>query len=159
MALRPRRGLPQIFIPSSLTLTGLAYDASGNLTNDGTHAYTFDGDENLTAVDSGNSASYTFDAEGKRVGKSVHSAWTQYVFFGGEVIAENRSSGWSDYVYANGGRLARATGTASTGTVYYHGDHLGTARMETNAAGTVIAQCTYAPFGQVVTCPTDDGAN
>lgn len=31
--------------------------------------------------------------------------------------------------------------------------------METNAAGTVIAQCTYAPFGQVVTCPTDDGAN
>ena len=144
---------------NQLTNGGQTYDPSGQMTSDGTHSYTFDAEDDLTAVDGGGTAKYTYDAEGNRARKDAGSSWTQYVFFGGAVIAENTPSGWTDYVFANGQRLARATGSSSSGTVYYHVDHLGTTRIETDASGNVLAECTYAPFGQVISCSPDDAAN
>lgn len=144
---------------NQLTNGGQTYNASGQMTGDGTHSYTFNAEDELTAVDGGGTATYTYDAEGNRVRKDVGSSWTQYVFFGGQVIAENTASGWTDYVFANDQRLTRATGTSSSGTVYYHADHLATARVETDASGNVLAQCTYAPFGQIISCSPDDAAN
>lgn len=59
------------------------------------------------------------------------------------------------------------TGTAQTyaatvagaGLHYYHADHLGSARLETDANGAVVANCTYLPFGQEWSCSPSDPAN
>ncbi|HLJ85745.1 MAG TPA: RHS repeat-associated core domain-containing protein [Candidatus Angelobacter sp.] len=90
-------------------LVGYSYDAAGNMLNDKTHAYVFDGENRLLNVDSG-AATYTYDADGERVRKDAASGSTEYVSFGGEIIAErNVGNGlWSDYVFANGKRIAMA---------------------------------------------------
>jgi hypothetical protein len=46
-----------IFNPSNnlISTAGFAYDAAGNLVNDGAHSYTYDADGNVTAVDGGQS--------------------------------------------------------------------------------------------------------
>jgi len=49
------------------------YDANGNVTTDGTHTYTWDGRNHLVAIDSGATASFTYDAFGRRISK-LHSA-------------------------------------------------------------------------------------
>lgn len=66
----------------SRTITGsgtttLSYDAKGNLTSDGTHTYVWDFDNRMSSAanlpDSG-SASYRYDALGRRVQKTVTTA-------------------------------------------------------------------------------------
>jgi hypothetical protein len=66
-----------------------AYDASGNLTNDGLNtSITFDA-ENRTVSSSGTlgSGTYTYDGNGFRV-KRISGSTTVYVFSGSKVIAE-----------------------------------------------------------------------
>ena len=48
---------------------GLTYDASGNVLNDGSHAYTYDAEGRINAVDitTGSATRYVYDGEGNRV--------------------------------------------------------------------------------------------
>ena len=55
------------FSTSNNRITGLSYDAAGNLLNDGTYSYTYDAENKIAKVD-GTSA-YTYDGEGQRVRK------------------------------------------------------------------------------------------
>src|SRR5436853_4889512 len=55
------------FNTSNNRITGLSYDAAGNLLNDGAHSYTYDAENKIAKVD-GTSA-YTYDGEGQRVRK------------------------------------------------------------------------------------------
>ena len=48
----------------------LVYDAAGNVTMDNMHHYAYDGENRLVSVDSGATAAYVYDAEGKRVRKT-----------------------------------------------------------------------------------------
>jgi RHS repeat-associated protein len=50
----------------------LAYDAAGNVTSDSVHLYTYDAENRVVTVDGG--ISYIYDAEGRRVGKSIGSS-------------------------------------------------------------------------------------
>jgi hypothetical protein len=43
----------------------LGYDANGNLTSDGTNAYTWDARDHLTGISGANSASFVYDAFGR----------------------------------------------------------------------------------------------
>lgn len=85
------------------------YDAAGNMLNDGNHQYAYDGSSRIKSVD-GTGATYTYDAEGERVSKTVGGKSTEYVNFLGLTIAEKDvSTGyWSDYIFFNGRRIARA---------------------------------------------------
>jgi len=86
------------------------YDSTGNMTFDGLHHYTYDSEAHLTQVDSGGAATYTYDAEGRRMAKKIGSATTEYIYFNGDVLAEYNLGDqvWSDYIFAGGRRLAAA---------------------------------------------------
>src|SRR5208282_1751260 len=61
---------PQFTFSSStnhITTSGYTYDAAGNMTNDGAHAYTWDAEGRNATVDAGSTATYTYDALGQRV--------------------------------------------------------------------------------------------
>lgn len=85
------------------------YDAAGNMLNDGYHQYAYDGSSRIKSVD-GTGATYTYDADGVRVGKTVAGKTTEYINFQGLTIAEKDvSTGyWSDYIFFNGRRIVRA---------------------------------------------------
>jgi RHS repeat-associated protein len=137
---------------NQLNSTGYAHDAAGNMTQNGSATYTYDGESRITAA---GGYTYTYDANGMRVRKYQTASpnnWTEYIYFGSDVIAEkDQANTWTDYIFAGGKRIAKAPGViATTGTEYYHSDHLGSARLMTNAQGTVVpgSEGTFLPYGQ-----------
>src|SRR5262249_3736053 len=90
-------------------LSGMGYDAAGNVFNDGFNQYTYDVGNRITVVN-GNSDSYVYSSSGDRARKKVGSTSTDYVRFAGNAIAEfNPATGdWSDYIFAENKRIARA---------------------------------------------------
>jgi hypothetical protein len=67
-------------------ITGGAYDAAGNLLNDGSHVYTYDAENKIKTVD-GVSA-YIYDGEGQRVRKLMGENLRFIYGIGGQEIAE-----------------------------------------------------------------------
>ena len=71
-------------------MDGYSYDAAGNLLNDGVHSYTYDAESRIVSVDGGATA-YVYDADGRRVQKTVGGAVTDYVYdLAGHAITELR---------------------------------------------------------------------
>jgi RHS repeat-associated protein len=123
------------------------YDAAGNMTYDGTHSYTYDDENRLTKVDGGNTATYVYDAEGRRVEKSVAGLRTDFVYDpSGNVVAETNGSGWQvSYVYANGPLIAQYR----DGTTYsIFRDHLGSTRLLTKLDKSVYDSLDLLPYGE-----------
>jgi RHS repeat-associated protein len=96
---------------------------------------------------------YTYDGDGRRAKKAAGSPSSadRLYWYGinGEVLAESDWGGTliSEYIYFGGMRIARRD--VSTGNVYYFlPDRLGTARVMTNASGTVVEESDFLPFGQ-----------
>src|SRR5438876_8786139 len=133
-----------------ITTSGYSYDASGNLINDGSHSYAFDGDSKVKSVDS--TTAYTYDGEGKRVRKLVGEN-TRFIYgIGGELIGEYDGSSGNlkkEYV-AGGGSMITIEPTAvnSNGTEYATGDHLASPRVITNSSGSGVSRHDYKPFGE-----------
>jgi RHS repeat-associated protein len=124
------------------------YDAAGNMTHDASHSYTFDAENRLTAVDGGATASYVYDALGRRVKRTVGSSSYEYIYdndghIGWELLngSINRT-----YIRSNGYLLAEY----SQGTTYFiHQDHLGSTRLLTGYPSPSIVECDdYYPFGE-----------
>src|SRR5713101_6880172 len=109
-----------------ITDTGYAYDLSGNMTNDGSNALTYDAENRVTSsVNAGSSGAYAFDGNSLRVQKTVSGATTIYLFSGSKVIAEYASgaalsSPTREYIYSGSALLAKIEGST---TRYYHPDH------------------------------------
>ena len=51
--------------------TAMSYDPDGNLLNDGAHTYTWNARNQLSAIDSGNTASFVYGPFGRRVSKTI----------------------------------------------------------------------------------------
>jgi YD repeat-containing protein len=117
---------------------------------DGFHKYTFDAEGNITAVDSGGTAQYAYNAQNQRVRATVGSAITEYVFnAAGQRVSEwNGAALWSNPIqgkYYWGGKPVAyyANGAAH----FEHQDWLGTERMRTTYNGVVEGTFTSLPFG------------
>src|SRR5205823_944409 len=81
------------------------YDANGNVTNDGSHSYSYDSENRLVYVDVGATASYAYDHANQRYKATVGSAVTHYLWRDGQVIAEHNGSTGAvlvNYIYGNG---------------------------------------------------------
>ena len=132
-------------------IDGRSYDAAGNLLNDGTHNYTYDAENRLTQVDAGATATYIYDADGRRVRKTAGISVADYLYdLSGHQIAEvNSSGGWiRGEVYAGGAHLA----TYNNQTTYFiHADWLGTERVRTTVAGASCETIASLPFGDGMT--------
>jgi RHS repeat-associated protein len=145
----------------SPTIMAYCYDGAGNLLNDAFHTYTFDAENRVKTVD-GTAATYTYNGGGDRVRKDLSSGpSTEYFFFGSNPIAElNPATGeYTDYIFGYGRRIAKDTSSNGSAVQYYHGDHLGTTRIMTNASGSKISDCTYAPYGEEVSCSPSNAPN
>ncbi len=127
-------------------LSGISYDAAGNVTNDGNgNTPTYD-PENRMATNVG--VTYSYDADGFRMRKS--SGTMYWPGSSGEVLSEADLTGSinEEYVYFNGERIARVdrpTGTAH----YYFSDHLSSTSVISDPSGTVQAAYYYFPYGGI----------
>lgn len=142
---------------NQITSSGFAYDAAGNLTNDGTHTYTYDAEGNITAVDGGSTATYVYDALNHRIRTVANGATTEFVF------NQNgqRASVWNgstknvlrDQYYWGSQPVA----FAAAGAVHFqHQDYLGTERIRTTYNGGVEGSYISLPFGDGYTASGSD---
>ncbi len=139
------------FNAGSNRITGSSYDSAGNLLNDGSHTYTYNGDNMIRAVDS--QSAYVYNGEGRRVRKLVGENVRFVYGIGGKLIAEfDGASGVlkKEYIYGATGILATIEPTAvnSNGTRYTTADHLGSPRVLTNSSAGVVSRHDYMPFGE-----------
>ena len=129
-------------------IAGVAYDANGNLLNDSSHSYTWDGNwGNPANIDSGVVA-LTYDALGRMVEQNRERGYTQIVYSpsGAKLALMNGQSLQEAFVPLPGGGTAVYN---SGGLAYYrHPDWLGSSRLATTTSRTVYAYTGYAPFGE-----------
>ena len=64
------------------------YDAVGNQTNDGTHNYTFNSENQITQMDGG-TAVYDYDGDGRRMKKTVGTETTYYFYAVGALVSDS----------------------------------------------------------------------
>jgi len=107
---------------NQINTSGYAYDAAGNMTNDGLHSYRYDADGNILSVDGGGTAAYFYDALNRRVSVQTSGGTTEYMFDNGD----HRTSSWPVGLgYGNEARLywdgAQFAVRISNGQTYF--DH------------------------------------
>jgi YD repeat-containing protein len=66
----------------------LTYDANGNLTNDGTNTYTWDARNRLIGISGGSTATFTYDALGRRVSKTVDGMSKQFLYDARDIVQD-----------------------------------------------------------------------
>jgi RHS repeat-associated protein len=130
-------------------VTNITYDNNGNTLTDGTAVYTYDLRNNLVSfTKAGDSGTYTFNALGQRVTKTVNGVTTYFMYDDAtNLIGEYDSNGnaISEHIYLNNVPV----GLVKDNLLYYvHTDHLGTPRTVTNNANNVVWQWNNTdPFG------------
>jgi RHS repeat-associated protein len=134
--------------------TTLSYDANGNLTGDGTNTYTWDARNHLNAISGGSTASFVYDAFGRRASKTIGSSVTQFLYDGRNPVQE-----------LDGGNPPSVTANLLTGlnideyftrivgstTSTLLADALGSTIGLVGSGGTIATSYTYQPFGAVTT--------
>jgi RHS repeat-associated protein len=122
------------------------------MTNDTSHAYTYDAEGNITTVDAGTAASYLYNALNQRVQTIVASAPRNIVFnaAGQRVTIWNANTGaqTQGQYYWGGKRVAFYSGGSAH---FQHQDWLGTERARTTYNGGVEGTFTSLPFGDGLT--------
>ena len=158
-------------LPASVNLL---YDANGNLTNDGLRSYSYDAENELTAVQVAGQwlSAFAYDGLGRRrierdycwqagAGSWVPTNEIHYVYDGNLILQERDANNNLLATYARGldfsgtlsgaggigGLLARTDGNGST---FYHADGIGNVSVLVNASNNIVARYLYSPFGQVV---------
>jgi RHS repeat-associated protein len=127
--------------------TNYSYDANGNLTSDGVHAYDYDAENRLTGVDAGATAAYAYDYQNRRIKKVASGTSTHYVWEGNKVIGEyDGSTGGVIYNYVySGSRLIARIGSGVVN--WYLSDRL-SERLMLDGSGGVIGRMAHLPFGE-----------
>jgi RHS repeat-associated protein len=132
---------------------------NGNLTSDGVNLYTWNARNQLLAMTGpGVTASFSYDALGRRQSRSVNGASTQFLYDGLNPIQEAGSTGLA-ILLTGLGIDEYLTRTDAAGAWTLVTDALGSTVTLTDASGLVQTQYTYEPFGATaVTGPTDANA-
>lgn len=123
------------------------YDANGNLTSDGTKAYTWNPRNQLTAMGGGVNATFEYDAFGRRSGKAISGISTNFLYDGPNLLQE--LSGTTPTANLLTGLAIDETFTRidAAGTRHPVADVLGSTLALTDTAGVVQTQYTFDPFG------------
>lgn len=123
------------------------YDANGNLLNDTDHQYRYDLNNKLVGVDA-NTASYAYDALGRRISKTTASGIIAYFYVGDQMIEEfNGKSLAASYVYGN--NIDEALQMKRGNNVYYYQtNQLGSTMAVTDKDGKVAERIAYDAYGK-----------
>jgi RHS repeat-associated protein len=134
---------------NQLTTWGTAnlfYDADGNITSDGNHSYSWDARNQMKQIDSGATASFTYDPFGRRVNKTILGTSTNFLYDGANVVQE--LSGTTPTASLLTGSLDEYfTRTDSSGARYFLRDALGSTLALADSAGGLQTSYTFEPFG------------
>ncbi|WP_442890137.1 RHS repeat domain-containing protein [Congregicoccus parvus] len=157
--------------------SGLAYDADGNLAQDGTWHYRYDAENRLREMERKNGTQtlqFLYDHAGRRVRKTVRNGTpaaavassTKFVWAGWKLLSEldagtaqTGSTVAKSYVWGSDfGNASGAAGGAGgllsvkQGGAWYHVvyDHMGNVTGYLNTSGTVVAKYEYNAYGQIV---------
>jgi RHS repeat-associated protein len=141
---------PQVTFSSStnrITNIGSAsasYDAAGNMTNDGSHTYTWDAEGRAATVDSGSTWSFTYNALGERAEWAHPGGADEHLFDpSGTWLG---TAGAYSLVRFNGRNWVVYGGGE---TYFVHANNLGSTTMQTKHDGSVVEDMAFYPFGAV----------
>ena len=136
----------------------LTYDAKGSLTSDGTNTYQWNARDQLIQISGAVTASFTYDALGRRTSKTINGQTTTFVYDGDDIVAEvDSQEGVVSYLRGLNidEPFVRQT---STGNEYYHTDALGSTLVLSNGGGTGTTTYSYDPFGQTTVTGSSSNA-
>jgi RHS repeat-associated protein len=126
----------------------LSYDANGNLTSDGTNTYTWDARNHLTAISGVTTASFTYDAFGRRASKTIAGTNTQFLYDILNPVQEIQAGAPSANLLT-GGRLdeyfTRTDSSNNVSTVLT--DAIGSTIGLVGSGQSIATNYTYQPFG------------
>jgi RHS repeat-associated protein len=126
----------------------LTYDNNGNLTSDGTNTYTWNARNQLVSMSGpGLSASFQYDALGRRSGKTINAVTTGFLYDGLNIVQE-QSGGSASANVLTGAIDQLFSRSDSSGTANSLTDALGSVTALTDSNGTIQTQYTYEPFGK-----------
>jgi RHS repeat-associated protein len=151
-----------IFEPEAQSAKNMTYDENGNLltlTNGcGTTDYTWDVRNRLSSISGFNtdcsalSASFKYDALGRRIEKTINGVTTQYLYDGLDIVQEIENSVvTADYIRTLNIDEPLARVKADGSERYYQTDALGSVIALTDDAGAVRTQYSYDPYGSTTT--------
>lgn len=127
----------------------LAYDANGNLTNDGTNTYTWNARNQVVSISGAVNASFQYDAFGRRASKTI-GAKTQFLYDGVNPVQEISGTSASATLLTSGVDEYFQR-TDSAGARNFLTDALGSTLALADSTGTVQTSYTFEPFGNVTT--------
>ncbi len=127
-----------------------SHNANGSFTSDLAAALTYDAVNRVTGVSArGNSASYRYDAIGRRIEKTVNGATLHFVYAGPQILAEYDGAGnlLRKYIYGPGIDEPLCLITAGSQRYYYHADAQGSVGFLTNSNGVEVETYTIGAYG------------
>jgi RHS repeat-associated protein len=154
-----RTGMPSTLTSASYNVnnqltqfgtSSFSYDTNGNLTSDGTNSYIWNARSELVSISGGASASFNYDAFGRRVSKTIGATTTGYIYDGVNPVEELSGAGVGATMLT-GGVDEYFQRTDSSGTFDYLTDALGSTVALAGPAGAFGTQYTYEPFGNTTT--------
>jgi RHS repeat-associated protein len=130
--------------------TAASYDANGNLTSFGSQTYTWN-DRNQLASTSAASSSFTYDALGRRLGKTNSGATTKYLYDGVNIVQEQNASNAATASLLTGLGIDQTFSRQVVGgtTSSLLTDAVGSAIALADSTGAIQTSYTYEPFGAV----------
>ncbi|WP_460090234.1 RHS repeat-associated core domain-containing protein [Pseudomonas sp. S2_E02] len=138
------------------------YDAFGNLIRERrgraqtlVTEYRYDCQHRLIGLTrpDGQTASYQYDAFGRRIRKTVNGEITEFFWQGDHLVAESSEHEYRSYVYEPGTfrplALLDGKGPKKACPFYYQLDHLGTPQELTDYSGDIVWSAQYDAYGKV----------
>ncbi|MCU0122215.1 RHS repeat protein [Pseudomonas sp. B2M1-30] len=138
------------------------YDAYGNLTCERRGAgqklvteYRYDCQHRLIGVSlpGGSTATYKYDAFGRRIEKTVDGHTTEFLWQGERLIAESADNRYRSYIYEPGSfrplAMLDGEGPRKATPFYYQLDHLGTPQELTDYSGEIMWSANYRAYGNL----------
>lgn len=129
--------------------TTLTYDANGNLTGDGSLTYGWDSRGRLVALAGTTTASFAYDATGRRTGKTVNGTTTNFLYDELNMAQELASGTPTANLLTGLGIDEDYSRTDSLGLRSFVTDALGSTVALIDASGAVKTSYAYEPYGNI----------
>ena len=135
---------------SGAIATNPTYDRNGNLTSYKEDRFTYDDENRLISINGGETATYLYDAIGRRIGKLVQEDTTYFYYDRVKVIEEVEANGVLEATYIYGSDMDEVICMErGEETYYYHYNATGSVIQLTGSEGELVEQYEYDPYGKV----------
>ncbi|MCC6132476.1 MAG: RHS repeat protein, partial [Acidobacteria bacterium] len=122
------------------------YDFNGNTLTRTGHGFAYDAENRLTSITGNETASYTYDYQGRRISKTVGAVTTTYLYDGLNLIAET-AAGQTSY-FLNGAGIDETLAMSRAGQIsYMSSDGLGSVVATNDPAGAVSHSLVFDAWG------------